>query len=115
MPVRIEVELLESFSELRAAATADDNAVPDGPSASLVHVGQPLREQGGPTSPRPRTTRGGPSGQEVTAAGDRVRAARDAELAEDAPRVPFHRVQRDEQLGADLALGEIAGQQAQHG
>ena len=45
---------------------------------------------------------------------DRFLARRYAELAVDAARVRFDRVERDVQLGADLALRELAAEQSQN-
>src|SRR5580704_15061449 len=50
---------------------------------------------------------------ELAAAFDRAGPAGDAELAEDAARVAFHRVEGDVKLRADLPLRQLARQQAQ--
>src|SRR5215472_18063943 len=50
---------------------------------------------------------------ELAAAIDRACAGGDAELAEDAARVAFHRVEGDIELRADLPLRQLARQQPQ--
>src|SRR5262245_45237481 len=64
------------------------------------------------------TPKGGPPGvelgqPELAAAGDRVGPAAHVERAEGAPHVALDRVQGDVELAADLALGELAPEQAQ--
>src|SRR5262245_30370963 len=76
----------------------------------------PPRGVGERATPTPEITQGGSSEQaELAPARDRVLAAGDAELAEHRARVRLDGVERDVELGADLALREVGGQQPQHG
>jgi hypothetical protein len=54
--------------------------------------------------------RGGAEHAELAAARDGIGPAVHAELAKDAAHMPLDRVQGDEELGADLALGKLARQ-----
>jgi hypothetical protein len=113
------LELLERAREGGAEATADDDPVTAW-VAAVLHGSQADGCAGGLSSPLPWSTQGGSLGlllgseqAKLAAARDGVGAAGHAQLAKDALHMALDGVQGDEELGADLALGKLAREQAE--